>query len=131
MQIGFDVVATVIRQLRIVIPVPQEEILQVKTICIRLGLIVILHLGNLILGCHLQILISRLCNTEIANLVGYLVGDLYNCGICKVILAMIQENLICNIGLQVNFLVCHQALEFCKECISKNTLESLFLRLPE
>ena len=44
---------------------------------------------------------------------------------------MIQENLICNIGLQVNFLVCHQALEFCKECISKNTLESLFLRLPE
>ena len=48
MQVGFDGVATVIRQLRIVIPVPQEEILQVKTICIRLGLIVILHLGNLI-----------------------------------------------------------------------------------
>ena len=58
MQVGFDVVATVVRQLRIVIPVPQEEILQVKTIGIRLGLIVILHLGNLILGCHLEILIG-------------------------------------------------------------------------
>ena len=57
MQVGFDIMAAVVRQLRIVIPVPQEEILQVKTIGIRLGLIVILHLGNLILGCHLEILI--------------------------------------------------------------------------
>ena len=55
MQVGFDIMATVIRQLRIVIPVPQEEILQVQTICIRLGLIVILHLGNRILGCNLEI----------------------------------------------------------------------------
>ena len=90
MQIGFDIVATVVRQLRIIIPIPQEEILQVQTIGIRLGLIVILHLGNLILGCHLEILISRLCNTESADLVGHLVCDLHNCGICKVILAMIQ-----------------------------------------
>ena len=131
MQVGFDIVATVIRQLRIVIPVPQEEILQVKTIGIRLGLIVILHLGNLILGCNLEILISRLCNTEIADFIGHLVGDLNDCGICKVILAMIQENLVCSIGLQVNFLVSHQALEFCKQGISKNTLESLFLCLSE
>ena len=90
MQIGFDIVATVVRQLRIIIPIPQEEILQVQTIGIRLGLIVILHLGNLILGCHLEILISRLCNTEIADFIGDLVRDLNNCSICKVILAMIQ-----------------------------------------
>ena len=44
---------------------------------------------------------------------------------------MVKENLVCSIGLLVNFLVCNQALEFCKECISKDTLESLFLRLPE
>lgn len=90
MQVGFDVVATVVRQLRIVIPIPQEEILQVKTIGISLGLIVILHLGDLILGCHLEILISRLCNTEIADFIGDLVRDLDDCGICKVVLAMVQ-----------------------------------------
>ena len=131
MQVGFDIMAAVVRQLRIVIPVPQEEILQVKTICIRFGLIVILHLGNLILGCNLEILISRLCNTEVADFIGHLVGDLNDCSICQVILAMIQEYLVCSIGLQVNFLVCNQALEFCKESISKDTLESLFLCLPE
>ena len=69
-QVGFNPVAAAVSQFRIVRPVIQEEILQIQATGIRLALIVVLHLGNLILGCHLEILILGLCHTEIAHLVG-------------------------------------------------------------
>ena len=74
MQVGLDLVAAAFTQFRIVTPVIQEEMLQIQAAGISLALVVILHLGNLILCCHLEILILGLCHAEIANLVGHLDG---------------------------------------------------------
>ena len=131
MQIGLNVMAAVLGQFRIIIPVLQEEILQAKTIGICLALIVVLHLGNLILGCHLQVLIRCLGDTEIAYLISYLGSNFHDSGISQVVLAMIQEYLVSSIGFQVYFLGSNQTLEFSKQGISQDALESLLLCFPE
>ena len=131
MQVGFNLVAAAFSQFRIVFPMLQEKVLQIQAACIRLALIVVLHLGNLILGCNLEILIRCLGDTEVAYLIRYLVSNFHDSGISQVVLAMIQEYLVGSIGFQVYFLGSNQTLEFGKQGISQDALESLLLCFPE
>ena len=101
MQVGFNLVAVVFSQLRIVFSMLQEKVLQIQAAYIRLALIVVLHLGNLILGCYLEILILGLGDTEISYLVGHFVGDLNNGHISQVILAMIYQDLVGTTGFRL------------------------------
>ena len=131
MQVGFNPVAAGVCQFRIVRPVIQEEILQIQATGIRLALIVVLHLGNLILGCHLEILILGLCHTEIAHLVGDLVGHLHNGHICQVILTPIHQGLVHTIRLRLQVTRLDETLEFGKQGITQDSLETNLLCLPE
>ena len=131
MQVGLDLVAAAFSQFRIVTPVIQEEMLQIQAAGISLALVIVLHLGNLILGCHLEILILGLGHTKVSDLVGDLVGDLNNGLVCKIVLAMIHKGLVHTSGFRLQGVVFDQILEFCKEQVSQDSLETNLLCLPE
>ena len=109
----------------------QEKVLQIQATGISLALIVVLHLGNLILGCNLEVFIRCLGDTEISYLVGHFVGDLNNGHISQVILAMIHQDLVGTTGFRLKCAILDQILEFGKEVIPQDSPETNLLRLPE
>ena len=131
MQVGFNLVAGTFSQFRIVFPMLQEEVLQIQAAGIRLALVIVLHLGDLVLGCNLEILVLGLGHAEIPHLVGHLVGDLNNGHVCQVILAMIHQGLVHASGLRLQGFTLDESLEFGKEVIPQDSPETDLLCFPQ
>ena len=117
-----NLLADAVRQLREGGAVLKEPVLQLKGAEVGLRLVVVLHLRNLVLGDHLEVLVIGLRHTEVANLVGHLVGEFHDGGVGEEVLALVHQVLVGDVGRIVQFLRQSQFLQLVKEASSEDGL---------